>query len=65
MPYAKLTTKEIEQRIDQFTERTKALGDIIKDIKNIAAKETLQTQINNYKTSLNELRKELAMRNRH
>jgi predicted nucleic acid-binding Zn-ribbon protein len=64
MSFAKLTTKEIEQKIDQFRDRTETLQDIIKEIKDQKAKSTLQAHLATYQDSIYSLRKELERRNR-
>lgn len=60
----KFTTKEIEQRIDQYQQRIETLQDIIKDIKDSRAKTTLQSHIASYKQTVDELRKELSRRHK-
>ncbi len=64
MGYTKLTTKEIENKINKLIERASVLADVIKDIKDKTAKATLQTHLNNYQTSISKLREELAKRHR-
>ena len=59
---SKLSTKEIEQKIDTFTDRYKTLKGIIKDVKEQAAKEALAFQQTNYKLMVDRLRKELSRR---
>lgn len=63
MSLAKLTTHEIEQKIDQLIERTNALADIIYQVKDDAAKTTLQVHQNQFLITLSELRTELERRN--
>lgn len=63
MSLHKLTTRELEEKIDQFRDRTETLKDILKDIKDPNAKKTLQSHMSNYKTSLDSLRAELEKRN--
>lgn len=63
MSLSKLTTKEIEERIDQFRQRSITLGEIIKDVSDVKAKTTLQVHMVNYNESLDLLRTELEKRN--
>jgi hypothetical protein len=63
MSLHKLTTRELEERIDQFRDRALTLKDIIKDIKDPNAKKTLLIHMSNYQTSLDSLRAELEKRN--
>jgi hypothetical protein len=63
MSFAKLTTKEIEHRIDQFRVRTETLKEIIKDVKDPSAKKTLESHSKEYQTTIELLRKELEKRN--
>lgn len=60
----KLTTREIEQRIDQYRQRSETLEDIIKEIKDSKAKAALKKHIISYKATILELRGELAKRNK-
>lgn len=60
----RLTTKEIEQRIEDFQQRTLTLNEIIKDVSDDKARATLCTHLNSYKETLDGLRLELQNRNR-
>jgi hypothetical protein len=62
MSFTKLTTKEVESKIDQLIERTNTLTDILQDIKDSSAKAALQMQLDNYFTTLDHLRTELEIR---
>lgn len=60
----KLTTREIEQRIDEYSQRSRTLEDIISEIKDANAKAALKTHIASYRATILELRKELSRRNK-
>jgi predicted nucleic acid-binding Zn-ribbon protein len=64
MNLSKLTTSELEERIDQYKNRIAALTDILKDIKDSKAKSTLQKHITSYKETIQELRSELSIRHK-
>ncbi|MGZ4040414.1 MAG: hypothetical protein ACXVOH_01915 [Bacteroidia bacterium] len=59
---SKLSTKEIEEKINIYTNRYQALKEIIKDLKQDKAKDALEVQRTNYKLMINRLRKELSRR---
>jgi hypothetical protein len=59
---SKLSTREIEQKIDSLSERSQTLKSIIKEIKSRAAKDELEIQQTNYKLMIDRLRKELSKR---
>lgn len=63
MSLHKLTTKELEEQIDQFRERSSTLKAIINEIKDLSARATLQLHVTNYEASLKDLRNELEKRN--
>jgi uncharacterized protein YukE len=58
----KLTTKELEERIDQYRQRASTLQDIIADIRDTNAKAALQSHIESYQTTVDQLRAELSRR---
>jgi hypothetical protein len=60
---SKLSTKEIEEKIESLNIRHDALKDIIKDLNSVAARDALEDQKTNYKLMINRLRKELSKRN--
>ena len=59
---SKLSTKEIEEKIDTLSDRHKTLKVIIKDVKEPSAKEALEVQQINYKLMMDRLRRELSRR---
>ncbi len=59
----KLTTLEIEEKINQYRQRVETLSNIINDIKDAKAKAELQTHIESYQTTIADLRAELSRRN--
>jgi len=61
----KLTIREIEEKINQFQDRIKALEEVIKDVKDPNAKKTLRTHVISYNSTVTELRAELTRRLKH
>ena len=62
MNISKLTITDIERKIERLHDRISTLNNIIKEVKDPEAKETLHNHLHKYKESLSELKEELTSR---
>jgi hypothetical protein len=58
----RLGLTEIEKRIDQYQQRIKAIKTIVPDIKDVTARQTLETHIVKYTIAILELKEEMVWR---
>lgn len=62
MDISRLTITDLERKIEKLHDRISTLNNIIKDVKDVEAKKTLQNHIFKYKENLSELKEELTNR---